>query len=39
MRELKDYKNLKIILQNVFATPSQFKLNNIINYINLKNIK
>ena len=39
MSGLKDYKNLKMILQNVFATSSQFKLNNIINYINLKNIK
>ena len=37
--ELKDYKNLKMILQSVFATPSQFKLNNIINHINFKNIK
>ena len=39
MRELKDCKNLKMILQNDFATPSQFKLNNIINHINLKIIK
>ena len=39
MRELKDYKNSKMILQNVFVTPSQFKLSNIINYIKLKNIK
>ena len=39
MRELKNYKNSKIILQSVFATPSQLRLNNIINYINLKNIK
>ena len=39
MSELKDYKNLKMILQSVFITPSQLKLNNIINYINFKNIK
>ena len=39
MRELKDYKNSKMILQSVFATSSQFKLNNIIYYINLKNIR
>ena len=39
MSELKDYKNLKMILQSAFATPSQFKLNNIINYINFKNIR
>ena len=39
MSELKDYKNSKIILQSVFAKPSQLKLNNIINHINLKNIK
>ena len=39
MREFKNYKNSKIILQNAFATSPQFKLNNIINHINLKNIK
>ena len=39
MRELKDYKNSKITLQSVFVTSSQFKLNNIINHINFKNIK
>ena len=39
MRELKDYKNLKMILQSVFETFSQFKINNIINFIDLKNIR
>ena len=39
MKRLKDYKNLKMILQSVFVTSSQFKSNNIINYIKLKNIK
>ena len=37
--KIKNYKNSKIILQSAFATPSQFKLNNIINHINLKNTK
>ena len=39
MKELKDYKSLEMILQNAFATPSQFKLNNIINYIILKDTR
>ena len=39
MSELKDYKNSKMILQSVFATSPQLKLNNIINHINFKNIK